>query len=102
MNNDEVLERVVALEVEKKSQDREIKELKEKVEVLTTSFNGLALAIQGMSSKMDNLTEKLKPISDYIEDLKTQPRKELNKFAWLIATLVTNAIWGAILFYFKK
>lgn len=99
---DEVLERVVTLEAEKKSQDREIKELKDKVECLTSNFNTLALTNQSILSKVDNLTEKFNPVVAYIEELKSKPQKELNKFAWLIVTLITNAIWGLILLYFRK
>ncbi|MFT8350013.1 hypothetical protein [Clostridium saccharoperbutylacetonicum] len=102
-NNDlDLLERIVTLETEKKSHDREIKELKEKVEFISTSLNNQALATQSILSKVDNLTEKFKPVVDFIEELKSKPQKELNKFAWLIVTLVTNAIWGLLLLYIKK
>jgi hypothetical protein len=48
---------------------------------------------------MSYLRNEITSIAKFIEELKTQPRKELNKFGWLIVTLVTNTIWGAILFY---
>jgi uncharacterized Fe-S cluster-containing protein len=103
MNNDnELLERIVILETESKTKDREIKELKKTVEFITTTLNNQALTTQAILSKVDNLAEKFAPIVTYIEELKSKPQKELNKFAWLVVTLVTNAIWGAVLFYFKK
>lgn len=81
---EELAEKLIVLQTEKKSQDRELKELKDKVEVLTASFNGLALTNQKILSKMDNLTEKFAPISAFIEELKSQPKKEIDKFKWLL------------------
>lgn len=103
MNNEnEIIERLAKLEAANETKDREIKELKEKQEVLMTSFNTLALTNQTILTKMDNLTEKLNPIAAYIEELKTQPKKELNKFIWLIIGMVLNFAGIAIAFYFKK
>lgn len=101
MENSELLERIVKLEAANEAKDREIKEIKEKQEVLMTSFNNLALTNQTILAKMDNLTEKLNPIAAYIEDLKTQPKKKLNDFIWQLGT---NLIWAAIAAYlaFKK
>lgn len=92
-------EEIVILKTEGKSKDREIKELKEKVEVLTSSLNGLALTNQSILSKVDNLAEKFNPIITYIEELKTQPKKDLDKFKWIMITNVIGlgfiglAIW---------
>lgn len=102
MNNEtDLLERIVKLEANDKTKDREIKEIKEKQDILMASFNTLALTNQTILTKMDNLTEKLNPIAAYIEELKTAPKKELNKFAWLLITLATNSVWGLIIFYLK-
>jgi hypothetical protein len=108
----EKLERIVSLESENKAKDREIKELKSKVEVLQASDTSLALMNEKMFAKMDNLAErfdtgmknlneKVEPLAKFIEEIKTQPRKNLNEFLWKIAN---NLVWAAVAAYlaFKK
>lgn len=95
----ELSKQITVLETEGKSKDREIKELKEKVEVLTNSLNGLALTNQTILSEIKNINDKFNPISNYIEELKTQPKKDLDKFKWIILTNIIGlgfiglAIW---------
>lgn len=126
MNDSEVIERIVTLEKsdrekaekiailenENKAKDREIKDIKSKQEVLTTSYTSLALMNEKMFAKMDNLAErfdtgmktlneKFDPLAKFVEELKSQPRKNLNDFIW---KLVNNLAWFVITAYlmFKK
>ena len=103
----EKLEKIAVLENENKAKDREIKEIKSKMEVLSTSNTSLALMNEKMFAKMDNLAErfdtgmknlndKFEPLSKFVEDVKTQPRKNLNDFIWKLAN---NLVWAAIAAY---
>lgn len=94
---EELANEIATLKAEKKYQDREIKELKEKVETLTVSFNGQALAIQDIKTDVRYMRDEFSSIKTYIEESKTQPGKELKSFLWKIAT---NLVWALIVYYF--
>jgi chromosome segregation ATPase len=122
-NNELLLERVVTLETEKKAIEKEIREikethskniteLKEQIQNITTIqtqldssnqiiLNELKHINTNIENVQKNVTEEMKPIKEYIEDLKTQPKKKLDDFFWKLAT---NLIWAVIAAYlaFKK
>lgn len=106
MEND-YLERIVALEMERKSSDREIKELKEKVDNLSILFNGQALTSQDILNKVnnlsenfnlkfDNLSKEFTSFNKFIDDLKEQPKKELNKFKWIVISALSGSAITAL------
>lgn len=123
MNENDLLERVVTLETEKKSLEKEIKEIKEshskdvkelkdQIQFVATNQTQLELSNQTVLNELKhitlsieevkkNVTDEMKPIKEYIEDLKTQPKKKLDDFVWKLAT---NLIWAVIAAYlaFKK
>ena len=88
----EIYERLVALEVEIKTKDREIKELKEKVELLNTAFNTQALTIQDIRADVGYMRKEFETINKFIEELKMQPKKELNKFIGYILAALCGSI----------
>lgn len=99
---EELANELATLKAEKKYQDREIKELKEKVEMLTTAFNTQALAIQDIKTDVRYIRDEFGSIKTFIEDLKAQPKKELNKYIGLIVSAVLCGVSYIIGSYFKK
>lgn len=94
-------EKIVILETEGKAKDREIKELKNKIEVLTNSLNGLALTNQSILSEIKNINDKFNSISNYIEELKTQPKKDLDKFKWIVLTNIIGLAFIGLSIWLK-
>lgn len=103
MDTENYLERIVGLEMERKSSDREIKELKERVDFLTNSFNGQALTTQSILSKVDNLSESVNNRMDnldksfnsvtlFIEEIKAQPKRKLNEFVGYILAALCGSV----------
>lgn len=99
---EELANELATLKAEKKYQDREIKELKEKVEMLTTAFNTQALAIQDIKTDVRYMRDEFGSIKTFIEDLKAQPKKELNKYIGLIVSAALCGVSYIIGSYFKK
>lgn len=85
----ELTKKIIILETNDKSKDREIKEIKDTQQVLTTTQNGLALTNQKILSEVEYLRNDFKDVKSYIEEIKTQPRKDKDNFV--------KAVVGAII-----
>lgn len=101
-NLEDLAKEFATFKASKEYQDREIKELKEKVEVLTASFNGQALAIQDIKTDVRYMRDEFSSIKSFIEDLKSQPKKELNKYIGLIVSAALCGLSYIVGSYFKK
>lgn len=110
---EELTKEVVILKTEGKAKDREIKEIKEQLQKVSNSqmqlestnqivLNELKHIGTNIEEVKKNVTDEMKPIKDYIESLKTQPKKDMDKFKWWIVGIVGSVATGLIVYLATK
>lgn len=92
----ELTEKIIILDANDKTKDREIKELKNKIEVLTTTQNNLALTNQKILSEVEYLRNDFKDVKLYIEEIKTQPKKDKDNFTKALIGSIVVVVVGFI------
>lgn len=107
MEEKELIERLVSVEQESKSNAKQIEFAKQeiaRVEAKTNDIHRIATSVEIMATKMevqntkiDEIGKEVKSVKDDVTDLKIQPAKKWDKVTWLVLSGVITFVLGYML-----